>query len=129
MVKTDKKKVLVKEKLFTISPVAEELSIVGTKTLRVDSYTKVTGSLKYGSDLPHQDVLVGKVLRSPLPHALIKKINKGKAAVLPGIHAVLTAVDVPGRNGFGAIIPDQPVICGDKVRYCQPGSETDRSGI
>ena len=31
--------------------------------------------------------------------------------------AVLTAKDVPGRNGFGAIIPDQPVICGDKVRY------------
>ena len=31
--------------------------------------------------------------------------------------AVLTAKDVPGRNGFGAIIPDQPVICGDKVRF------------
>jgi xanthine dehydrogenase molybdopterin-binding subunit B len=33
------------------------------------------------------------------------------------VAAVLTARDVPGRNGFGAIIPDQPVICGDKVRY------------
>ena len=35
--------------------------------------------------------------------------------------AVLTAADVPGRNGFGAILPDQPVICGEKVRFVGDG--------
>ena len=63
------------------------------------------------------DALHAKVLRSPYPHALIKKIDTSKAEALPGVAAVVTAKDIPGRNGWGAIVPDQPVVCGDKVRY------------
>jgi len=121
MEKREKKKVLVKEKLLEIPPVAEELNVVGRSAIRVDAHDKVTGSLKYGADLEYPHALIGKVLRSPYPHALIKRIDIEKAERLIGVRAVLTAKDVPGRNGFGAVIPDQPVICGDKARYVGDG--------
>ncbi len=121
MEKREKKKVLVKEKLLKMPPVADELSIVGRSAIRIDAYDKVAGKLKYGADLEYPDALVGKVLRSPYPHALIKRIEIEKARRLPGVSVVLTAEHVPGRNGFGAVIPDQPVLCGDKVRYVGDG--------
>jgi CO/xanthine dehydrogenase Mo-binding subunit len=94
-----------------------ELAVAGQSVQRTDARLKVTGKLLYGADYGQQGFLHGKILRSPHPHALIRAIRTEKAAALPGVSAVLTAKDVPGRNGFGAIIPDQPVICGDKVRY------------
>ncbi|MGZ3560009.1 MAG: xanthine dehydrogenase family protein molybdopterin-binding subunit, partial [Thermodesulfobacteriota bacterium] len=116
-----KKKVLVKEKVLEMPPVMEELSTVGKSAVRVDAYAKVRGKLQYGGDIDYPGALHGKVLRSPHAHALIKKIDTEKAKTLPGVVAVLTAKDIPGRNGFGAIIPDQPVLCGDKVRYIGDG--------
>jgi CO/xanthine dehydrogenase Mo-binding subunit len=117
------KRVLVKEKEKSLGiPVFfEELSTVGKSKIRVDAYDKVRGKLQYGADLECPQALIGKVLRSPYPHALIKKINIKKANHLPGVKAVMTAEDIPGQNGFGGIIPDQPVICGDKVRYIGDG--------
>lgn len=94
-----------------------DLAVAGQSVQRTDARLKVTGKLIYGADYGQQGFLHGKILRSPHPHALILAIRTEKAAALPGVAAVLTARDVPGRNGFGAIIPDQPVICGDKVRY------------
>jgi CO/xanthine dehydrogenase Mo-binding subunit len=94
-----------------------ELAVAGQSVPRTDALLKVTGKLRYGADYGQEGFLHGKILRSPLPHALIRSIQTEKATALPGVLAVLTAKDVPGRNGFGAIIPDQPVICGDKVRY------------
>jgi CO/xanthine dehydrogenase Mo-binding subunit len=63
------------------------------------------------------NMLYAKVTRSQHPHALIKSINTARAETLPGVVAVLTHKDVPGLNGFGILIPDQPVLCSDKVRY------------
>ena len=117
-----KKKVLVREIVRVEMPtLAEELSTVGKSKIRVDAYDKVRGKLQYGADFEYPGALVGKVLRSLYPHALIKKIDVEKAKALPGVKAALTAKDIPGRNGFGAIIPDQPVLCGDKVRYVGDG--------
>jgi CO/xanthine dehydrogenase Mo-binding subunit len=36
---------------------------------------------------------------------------------LPGVAGVLTSKDVPGHNGFGPLSQDQPVLCGEKVRF------------
>ena len=36
---------------------------------------------------------------------------------MPGVHAVLTHEDVPGRKVYGLDIPDQPVLAMDAVRY------------
>ena len=98
-----------------------ELAVAGQSLTRRDDPLKVTGKLKFGADYSHEGFLHGKILRSLYPHALIKSIDTKKAEDLEGVVAVLTAKDVPGRNGFGAIIPDQPVICGDKVRFVGDG--------
>ena len=119
--RTKRTKVLTKEKpdlqqLAKRVPQAAP-SIVGQSITRTDAVSKVTGQLRYGADYSQEGFLHGKILRSPHPHALIKSINVDKAMNVPGVAAVLTAKDIPGRNGFGAIIPDQPVICSDKVRF------------
>lgn len=90
---------------------------VDPKRVRPDGYSKVSGTLKYLTDLSFPNMLFGKVLRSTYPHARILSINTEKAEKLTGVHAVLTYKDVPGMNRFGIIIPDQPVFCEDKVRY------------
>lgn len=95
----------------------KEFAVVGKSRPRLDAKDKVTGALKYIADMEYREALHAKVLRSPYPHALIKKIDTSKAEALPGVAAVVTAKDIPGRNGWGAIIPDQPVVCGDKVRF------------
>ena len=87
------------------------------KVTQVLSKEKVTGKIKYPSDQYSENLIWGKVLRSKYPHALIKKIDISKALKLNGVVAVLTYKDIPGLNGFGIAIQDQPVLCYDKVRY------------
>jgi len=90
---------------------------IGKKVTQVLSKEKVTGKIKYPSDQYTENIIWGKVLRSKYPHALIKKIDISKALKLKGVVAVLTYKDIPGLNGFGIAIQDQPVLCYDKVRY------------
>ena len=85
--------------------------------LRPDGFEKVTGQLKYLTDLKVPGMLYGKVLRSAMPHAQLLSIRTARAEVLAGVHAVLTHKDVPGLNRFGIVVPDQPVLCEDRVRY------------
>ena len=78
---------------------------------------KVTGATKYMGDLTFPGMLWGRVLRAAHPHALIKSIDTSKAEKVPGVVRVLTHKDVKGLNGYGIAVPDQPVLCHDKVRY------------
>jgi len=122
--KKKKVKTLTKERvdLQKISKILSGgLSVAGQSAVRTDARSKVTGTQRYAADYAQDGFLHGKILRSPHPHALINSLNIDKARALPGVVAVLTAKDVPGRNGFGAIIPDQPVICEDKVRFVGDG--------
>src|SRR5918996_1747451 len=66
---------------------------IGTRQLRPDGIDKVTGRAKFGADLILPGMLVGSVLRSPLPHARIKSIDVAKAAALPGVKAIITRDD------------------------------------
>jgi CO/xanthine dehydrogenase Mo-binding subunit len=95
----------------------QELRYVGRTVMRRDGDGKVTGDTKFFSDMALPNMLWGIVLRSRYPHALIKRIDTSRAGKHPGVVAVLTHRDVPGRNGFGIVVPDQPVLCKDKVRY------------
>lgn len=85
--------------------------------IRPDGKVKVTGELKYMTDLAFPSMLYAKVLRSEHPHAAIKSIRTERASELPGVKAVITYKDVPGLNRFGIVFPDQPVLCEDRVRY------------
>ena len=94
-----------------------KLKWVGKPIDRKDGRGKVTGDTKFFSDMTLPNMLWAKVARSKYPHALIKTIDTSKAESLAGVAAVLTYKDVTGRNGFGILTPDQPVLCHDKVRY------------
>ena len=61
-------------------------------------------------------MLHGKILWSPHPHALIKRIDTSAALAMPGVHAVLTHKDVAGPNLYGVAVLDQRVLAQDKVR-------------
>jgi xanthine dehydrogenase D subunit len=85
--------------------------------IRPDGEEKVTGKLRYLTDLTAPGMLHGKVLRSRYPHAWILSIDISKAIMTPGVRVVVTAEDVPGMNLFGIAFPHQPVFCHDRVRY------------
>jgi CO/xanthine dehydrogenase Mo-binding subunit len=72
-----------------------KLKIVGTSPVKHDGIDKVTGRAKFGADLFLPGMLVGKILRSPHPHARIKSIDVSAAARLPGVKAVVTRDDFP----------------------------------
>lgn len=76
---------------------------------------KVTGALKYTDDLSFPGMLYGRAKRSDFPHARIEKVDTEEARLMPGVVAVLTAKDVPGRNLYGLLKPDQPVFCDSEV--------------
>jgi len=62
-------------------------------------------------------MLWGATIRSPHPRARVRSIETGAALVVPGVMAVLTHEDVPGRKTYGLEIPDQPVLAFPDVRY------------
>jgi xanthine dehydrogenase D subunit len=90
---------------------------VGDSALRPDGTLKVTGEFAYASDLWHDDMVWGVTLRSPHPHARIRRIDITEALTVPGVTAILTADDVPGENAFGLDHADQPVLASEFVRY------------
>jgi xanthine dehydrogenase D subunit len=90
---------------------------VGESVRRVDGVPKVTGAFAYGSDLWHDRMLWGATVRSPHPHARIVRVDLAEAVASPGVHAVLTHEDVPGKKTYGLEFSDQPVLPWDRVLY------------
>ena len=90
---------------------------VGDSATRPDAVPKVRGDFVYSSDLQVEGMLWGTTVRSPHPYARIVSIDTAEALASPGVRAVLTHEDVPGRKVYGLEIPDQPVLAFDVVRY------------
>ncbi|ANZ39162.1 xanthine dehydrogenase subunit D [Lentzea guizhouensis] len=90
---------------------------IGTSPQRPDGNLKVRGEFAYSSDLWHEDMIWGATLRSPHPYARITSVDLTEALKVPGVYAVLTHSDVPGRNLYGLEHKDQPVLAVDVVRY------------
>ena len=90
--------------------------MIGHSVRRPDGPAKARGEFAYASDLRAPGMLWGATARSPHPHARIRGIDTARARALPGVHAVLTHADVPGRPLFGLEAADQPVLAGDVVR-------------
>ena len=91
--------------------------VLGTSALRPDGWQKVAGSFDFSSDLYADGMLWGATLRSPHPYARIRSIDTSAALAVPGVSAVVTADDVPGKPTYGLIHQDQPVFARDVVRY------------
>ena len=54
----------------------------------VDGIDKVTGRARYTADLDHDNALVGRILRSPISHGELLKLDVSKARALQGVVAV-----------------------------------------
>jgi len=94
----------------------ETCNVVGRNVPRVDALDKVTGAARFTDDLQFgPELLYGRIVRSPLPHALIKRLDVSKALELPGVKAVVTAADAPGA--IGLYLQDRHIFCHDRVRY------------
>jgi xanthine dehydrogenase D subunit len=91
--------------------------VIGTPTVRSDGVPKVKGEFEYSSDMRMDGMLWGATLRSPHPRADIWSVDITRALAIPGVRAVLTHEDVPGRKLYGMEIADQPVLAWQHVRF------------
>ncbi|MFI1958009.1 xanthine dehydrogenase subunit D [Streptomyces althioticus] len=91
---------------------------IGESTLRPDGTLKVTGEFAYSSDMWHEDMLWGQILRSTVAHAEIVSIDTAEALATPGVYAVMTYDDLPTEvTHYGLEIQDTPVLAHGKVRH------------
>lgn len=90
---------------------------IGSNVRRLDAPSKVSGALKYAGDMAMVNMLHVQVLRSPHAHARIVSLDTCEAEAMEGVEAVITCDDVPGVDGFGVFVNDQPVMARGKVRY------------
>ncbi len=101
-------------------PTEAEVSIREGKTVTSfqtpEVWAKVTGKAIYGIDLKLPGMLFGKILRSPHPHARIKKVDLDQARLVPGVRAALGGGDLNGKP-FGIVYKDELPLAVDRVRY------------
>jgi 4-hydroxybenzoyl-CoA reductase subunit alpha len=90
---------------------------VGRRTPLIDGIEKVTGRARYTADLPFGDALVGRILRSPVAHGLIRGIDTRRALAIPGVRAVITGEDFAAPYGVIPIAQNEWPLARDKVRY------------
>ncbi|NOX33099.1 MAG: xanthine dehydrogenase family protein molybdopterin-binding subunit [Deltaproteobacteria bacterium] len=91
-----------------------DLSVVGKRIPKLDASLKAMGRAEYIQDIKLPGMVYGKILYSSYAHANIIKIDTSKAVALPGVHAVLTGEDIPGKMKMG-FYKDNPPIKKGKV--------------
>jgi CO/xanthine dehydrogenase Mo-binding subunit/aerobic-type carbon monoxide dehydrogenase small subunit (CoxS/CutS family) len=94
-----------------------EDAVIGKAVRRIDAPSKVSGRLRYAADMTMPGMLHVQVLRSPHAHARIVSIDTSAAEAMNGVEGVITCADVPGVDGFGVFVNDQPIMARGKVRY------------
>ena len=97
--------------------VAKDFKIIGKPFRKVDARAKCVGQTKFADDIVLPRMLFCKILRSHLPHALIKSVDVSKALALPGVFAVVTGKDFPIPYGILPVSQDEHALCIDKVRF------------
>lgn len=89
--------------------------VVGRSVPRIDALEKVTGAARFTDDIQFgPELLFGRVVRSPVPHAKVRWIDACKALEVLGVRAVVTGADTPGY--IGLYLQDRHVFCTDRVR-------------
>ena len=90
---------------------------VGVRTPLIDGVDKVTGRARYTADLPLGPALVGRILRSPVAHGLIRGIDTTAARALSGVRAVITGEDFAAPYGVIPIAQNEWPLARERVRY------------
>jgi 4-hydroxybenzoyl-CoA reductase subunit alpha len=94
-----------------------EHRFIGRPWAKVDGPAKTAGETRFADDLILPRMLFGKLLRSHLPHARLKRLDVSRARALPGVHAVIVGTDLPVRFGIMPSSQDEEALCLEKVRY------------
>ena len=92
------------------------MTLLGTSPPRPDGASKVDGSLRYADDRSSKGMWQGATLRSPHPHARIRKLQWHPERAPEGAVCV-TASDLPGPNGVQLLDDDWPVLAADIVQH------------
>jgi putative selenate reductase molybdopterin-binding subunit len=79
------------------------LNVVGVATPRIDAVERVTGKATYTGDVTLPGMLYARVLRSPHPHAKVRRIDASRALAVPGVKAVITHENCRVVWGAGSI--------------------------
>src|SRR5487761_476191 len=98
-------------------PDEKQLRVIGVPRRRVDARAKVTGQTRYADDIFLPRMAYCKLLRSPHPHARIRKMDASRAAAHTGVYLVLTGKDVPIEYGILPVSQDEQALCVNHVRH------------
>jgi CO/xanthine dehydrogenase Mo-binding subunit len=94
---------------------------VGKTYRRLDYESKVSGKAQYLADMNIPGMCHGGILRSPLPHARIKRIDASRALKVAGCIAAITRDDIFQNTGiepyYGPVFKDQTIVAVEKVRH------------
>jgi 4-hydroxybenzoyl-CoA reductase subunit alpha len=94
-----------------------KLRLIGKSRRRVDGRAKVTGQTKFADDIMLPRMLHCKLLRSPVPHARIVRIDPSRALAHPGVHLVLTGKDFNVSYGILPVSQDEYPLEPAHVRF------------
>jgi CO/xanthine dehydrogenase Mo-binding subunit len=102
-----------------------DLVVVGRPHPRLEGREKVTGRAHYASDVRLPGQLYARVLRSPFPHARVRRIDVTKAEQAPGVHAVISSANAPHIPWYeeGALFESTVRFVGDEVAAVTAESE------
>lgn len=89
---------------------------VGRPVRQLGIEDKLRGVTRYVGDLRSTRALEAAIVRSPVPHGIIRSVDTSAALRVPGVKAVVTAADAP-RTAFGPYAPDWRIFADDRVRY------------
>jgi 4-hydroxybenzoyl-CoA reductase subunit alpha len=90
---------------------------VGRARRRVDGRAKVTGQTRFADDVALPRTVHCKLLRSMVPHAIVRSIDTSRAERHPGVLLVLTGKDFPITFGILPVSQDEDPLCRDRVRF------------
>ena len=96
---------------------SKPLKVIGKPLRKVDARAKCTGQTKFADDIGLPRMLYAKILRSHVPHAIIRNIDTSKALALKGVLAVITGHDLPIPYGILPVSQDEHALCLEKVRF------------
>lgn len=96
-------------------------NFIGKGAPNIEAPEKATGRAKYTTDLNFSGMLWGKILRSPINHGKLKRIDIRRASEIPGVRAIITGKDIPkvkyGVYGISDHPGDKYILAQDKVRF------------
>lgn len=90
-------------------------TVIGVDLPRRDARDKVRGRTRFAVDRSPQGALHGVLARATVPAGVIRSLDVAVARDMPGVRAVVTGTDAPGRYGIG--VADHPLMAIDRVRY------------